>query len=185
MYEGSIYIDTRFHASFIYVLHRWYLHCVKSVCVRSFSGSYFPAFRLNTERYGLCGNIRTRKSLRTFFTQCCKTVIQNIGKLPVKQPQWNAFLGKLHTEDSRIYSWEFFDIFRLSLFKPLSTIFAKWPNTLKQFVAYLLTNCFSVFGHFVGLALKSIRTRKYSYFWKLFTKNNPVILLIPLSNHIA
>ena len=170
------------------VLYMFYigdLHCVKSVCVRSFSGSYFPAFRLNTERYGLCGNIRTRKSLRTFFTQCCKTVIQNIGKLPVKQPQWNAFLGKLHTEDSRIYSWEFFDIFRLSLCKPLSTIFAKWPNTLKQFVAYLLTNCFSVFGHFVGLALKSIRTRKYSYFWKLFTKNNPVILLISLSNHIA
>ena len=26
-------------------------HCVKSVLIRSFSGSYFPAFGLNTERY--------------------------------------------------------------------------------------------------------------------------------------
>ena len=125
------------------------------------------------------------ENLYGHFTQRCKTVIQNIGKLPVKHPQWNAFLGKLYTEDSRIYSWEFFDIFRLSLFKPLSTIFAKWPNTLKQFVGYLPTNCFSVFGHFVGLALKGLRTREYGYFWKIFTKNNPVILLISLSNHIA
>ena len=28
-----------------------YRHCVKSVCIRSFSGPYFPAFGLNTERY--------------------------------------------------------------------------------------------------------------------------------------
>ena len=26
-------------------------HCAKSVCIRSYSGPYFPAFRLNTERY--------------------------------------------------------------------------------------------------------------------------------------
>ena len=25
-------------------------HCVKSVCIRSFSGPYFPAFELNMER---------------------------------------------------------------------------------------------------------------------------------------
>ena len=30
----------------------------------------------------------------------------------------------------------------------------KWPNTVKQFVWNLPTNCLSVFDHFVGLALK-------------------------------
>ena len=43
-------------------------HCVS----RSFSGPYFPAFRLNTERYSVsvhiqskCGRIRTRKTPKT------------------------------------------------------------------------------------------------------------------------
>ena len=29
------------------------VHCVKSVRIRIFSGSYFPAFGLNTERYSV------------------------------------------------------------------------------------------------------------------------------------
>ena len=44
-------------------------HCVKSVLIRSYSGPYFPAFWLNTERYGVyvwrtrlegctCGNLK-------------------------------------------------------------------------------------------------------------------------------
>ena len=48
-------------------LFRIVLHCVKSVCILSYSGSYFPAFGLNTERYSVflriqsdCGKIRTR-----------------------------------------------------------------------------------------------------------------------------
>ena len=28
-------------------------HCVKSVCIRSYSGSHFPAFGLNTEKYSV------------------------------------------------------------------------------------------------------------------------------------
>ena len=47
-------------------------HYVKSVRIWSFSGPYFPAFALNTERYGVflriqskCGKIRTRKTLNT------------------------------------------------------------------------------------------------------------------------
>ena len=42
-------------------------HCVKSVRIWSYSGPHFPAFGLNTERYGEslriqseCGKIRTR-----------------------------------------------------------------------------------------------------------------------------
>ena len=52
-------------------------HCVKSVRIWSFSGPYFPAFGLNTERYGVSfgiqsrsGKIQTRKLLiQTFLTQ--------------------------------------------------------------------------------------------------------------------
>ena len=40
---------------------------------------------------------------------------------------------------------------------PLNAKFTKWPNTLKQFVGKLLTNCLSVFGHFVGLAFKGLK----------------------------
>ena len=39
---------------------------------------------------------------------------------------------------------------------PLSSKLTKWPYTLKQFVGNLPTNCLSVFGHFVGLALKRL-----------------------------
>ena len=45
-------------------------HCVKSVLIRSFSGQYFPAFGVNTRRYGVslyiqseCWKIWTRKTL--------------------------------------------------------------------------------------------------------------------------
>ena len=42
-------------------------------------------------------------------------------------------------------------------FNPLSANPTKWPNTLKQFVGKLPTNCLSVFGHFVNLALKGLK----------------------------
>ena len=40
---------------------------------------------------------------------------------------------------------------------PLSANPTKWPNTLKQFVGKLPTNCLSVFDHFVELALKGLK----------------------------
>ena len=40
---------------------------------------------------------------------------------------------------------------------PLNANITKWSNTLKQFVGKLPKNCFSVFDHFVGLALKGLR----------------------------
>ena len=41
-------------------------HCVKSVRIRSFSGPYFPASGLNTERLqSECGKIQTRKTPNT------------------------------------------------------------------------------------------------------------------------
>ena len=55
-----------------------WIHYVKCVRIRSFSGQYFPAFRLNTERYSVfphiqseCGKNRPEKlRIRTLFTQC-------------------------------------------------------------------------------------------------------------------
>ena len=39
---------------------------------------------------------------------------------------------------------------------PLNGNLTTWSNTLKQFVDNLLTNCLSMFDHFVGLALKGL-----------------------------
>ena len=54
------------------------------------------------------------------------------------------------------------------ILNPLRANPTKWPNTLKQCVGKLSTNCFSVFGHFVKLALKGLRLDwnifKYSKF---------------------
>ena len=54
----------------------WNYHCVKSVCVRNFSGTYLTAFGQNTEIYGInlrihskCRKTRTIK-FRILFTQC-------------------------------------------------------------------------------------------------------------------
>ena len=41
---------------------------------------------------------------------------------------------------------------------PLSANFTKWSNTLKQFVSKLPMNCLRVFDHFVGLALKGLKS---------------------------
>ena len=55
-------------------------HCVKSVCIRSFSASHFPPFILNSEIYSVslriqseCGKINTRKAPNTdTFRVVCK-----------------------------------------------------------------------------------------------------------------
>ena len=41
---------------------------------------------------------------------------------------------------------------------PLSVNFTKWLNTLKQFVGKLPANFLNMFDHFVGLALKGLKT---------------------------
>ena len=65
--RSSILLKTVYNFLYIYTSCRR-KHCVKSVRIRSFSGPYFPAFGLSTERYVVygiqseCGKIRTRKS---------------------------------------------------------------------------------------------------------------------------
>ena len=48
-----------------------------------------------------------------------------------------------------------------------SVSITKWSNALKQFVNKLLTNCLSVFDHFVGLALK-VLTKFCKLIWLSF-----------------
>ena len=63
----------------------WSLYCVKSLRIRNFSDPNFPAFGLNTERYGVslriqseCGKIRTRKTPNTdTFYAALKFAIHN------------------------------------------------------------------------------------------------------------
>ena len=50
-------------------------HCVKLVRIQSYSGPHFPAFGLNTERYGLslriqseCGKMRITPNMDAFYT---------------------------------------------------------------------------------------------------------------------
>ena len=57
---------------------------MKSVRIRSYSGPHFPAFELNTERYGVslriqseCGKIRTRISPNT--DTFCRVMWLEIG----------------------------------------------------------------------------------------------------------
>ena len=47
--------------------------------------------------------------------------------------------------------------YQLYYLNPLSADFTIWSDTLKQFVGKLLTNCWSVFDYFVGLALKGLK----------------------------
>ena len=66
---------------------RFHSHYVKSVRIRSFSGPYFPALRLNTEIYFVnlciqsdlriqseCGKLRKRKSANTFHAVSARLI---------------------------------------------------------------------------------------------------------------
>ena len=62
-------LSTIFSLSYISSLR---YHCVKDARIRSFSGPYFPVFRLNTKRFGVslriqseCGKTLTRKTPNT------------------------------------------------------------------------------------------------------------------------
>ena len=75
---------------------------MKSVHIWSFSGPYFPAFGLNTERYSVslrlqseCWKIRTTKTpKRALFTQRDTNIFNNKGPLNKKMFYWRS-LGKI------------------------------------------------------------------------------------------
>ena len=55
-----------------------------------------------------------------------------------------------------------YQLFKINV-NTLSANPTKWPNTLRQFVGNLPTNCLSVFDHFVKLALKGLRKFLYPF----------------------
>ena len=76
--------------SVIVIMPPYHHHWVKSVRIRSFTGPYFPAFGLNTERFGVslciqseCGKIRTRKTPNTgtFHTVHALETLLIVGSL--------------------------------------------------------------------------------------------------------
>ena len=85
------------------------------------------------------------------FVNIPKTVISLLYKNPEDYFWQYDFLA---VTIARKFSKNNLNIF----FNPLSANPTKWPNTLKQFVGKLPTNCLSVFGHFLNLALKGLRS---------------------------
>ena len=59
--------------------------------------------------------------------------------------------------------------------KPLSVNSTKWPNTLKQFVGKLPTNCSGKFDHFVKLTLKGL---KQQLAYNLLTAKNKYFIYL-------
>ena len=53
-------------------------------------------------------------------------------------------------------AYSFITLHQRFILNSLSGNLTKWSNTLKQFVGNLLTNCLSVFDHFVDLVLKRL-----------------------------
>ena len=111
-------------------------HYVKSAHIRSFCGPYFPAFGVNTQRYGVslciqseCGKRVTRETLNT-DTFHVVTIFENFRP------------GLDFNDDS------------LKIVNPLTANPTKWSNTLKQFVGNLPTNFLSVFDLLLYWRLK-------------------------------
>ena len=98
------------------------------------------------------GNFYYRKTL----AHC-----RNVATLSQEVKYLEVFSSKLDQLVLLPYSREkvrfLFWLIILRCFNPLRANFTKWSNTLKHFVGILPTNCLSVFGHFVGLALKGLR----------------------------
>ena len=74
-----------FHCAIKFICHK---HCVKSVCIRSYSGPYFPAYGPNTERYGVslrihseCGKIWTRITPNTDTFYAVHTLIIHLNNI--------------------------------------------------------------------------------------------------------
>ena len=60
------------------------MHCVKSVCIRSFSDPYFPTFGLNTERYSvsICRySVRMMENTDQKNCECGHFLSSNIHKI--------------------------------------------------------------------------------------------------------
>ena len=88
------------------------LHCVKSVRIRSFSGPYFPAFGLNTERKSIyvqseCGKIRTRTRYDNYY----KIDARNHVRVSEFWPMWRTWRNTKNIRHHTFYLVIFLTIF--------------------------------------------------------------------------
>ena len=100
-------------------------HCVKSVCIRSYSSPHFSAFRLNTEILRIeseCGKMRTRiTSSRDTFTHRIDSkvatqrsfiksvfVMQNTTFRDVFRALWDIWNGEFLANSRRILAVNYF-----------------------------------------------------------------------------
>ena len=98
-------------------------------------GQYI-VYELNT-RYPGSRFVTFRMLLTAYDRALLQKQLRNKSRSPF--PQKNFY----------IYVWQGL--------KPLSASLTKWLNTPEQFVGNLVTNCLSMFEHFVGLALKGLK----------------------------
>ena len=103
----------------------------KSVHIRSYSGQYFPAFKLNTQRYGVslriqseCGKIRTRISPNT--DTFCRVMWLEIG--PHARP-WIGRIAELEFDWIKFLFNSVMVWYRETYFKGNS--FDEWVKSLR------------------------------------------------------
>ena len=111
-----IYLECIYLNCFLMFMTLCLLHCVKSVRIRSFSGShYYPAFGLNTERYGVslriqseCGKMRTRitPNMDTFHAV---TYVLHTAIISIMKQLLNHFTSKLHYFNGLLKNFTFYE----------------------------------------------------------------------------
>ena len=119
------------------------------VCLRTFSVPFWKACYNNFFFFFF---VCSQRLVRSFYE---KNIFHYVDLLVM------AFRRDLRHIWSMISPRRFF-------FNPLSANITKWSNILKQFVGKLLTNCLSVFDHFVGFALKGLMVHVYLIHLKTF-----------------
>ena len=108
------------------MIYRHSKHCVKSVLIRSFSGSYFPAFRLNTEIYGVSCRFNhiywKNPYWKTWFLGSKWCTVSYVHEYLVNQFRATGlFVYSVKTKKYR-----FFDVFRGSRKRPVAWKVSKY-----------------------------------------------------------
>ena len=98
------------------------------------------------------------RSYGIFYISSIKKFVMSLGwpTFASLYGQFLSHLGEIPAKPSEIPPRQAFDG-RLDHSHINALYFSKWSNTLKQFVGKLPANCFSVFHHFVVLALKGLK----------------------------
>ena len=88
-------------------------HCVKSAQIRIFSGPYFPAFRLNTERYFV--SLRIQSECRKIQTR--KNFVFGLYSRNICLFQWLETCW-FHLAKLKLYLFKFYPLLHISMVKP-------------------------------------------------------------------